>query len=101
MNAALFKDKSEIKKLKSDIHPYTNRHLLKPDISMIPFNDKISIDFIGKKLMYVKWDKSSKRKDEYKLHGLISIVVHTHKSSYKHEVNLESIASLIDDDIPF
>lgn len=99
-----FKDKVELKKSKSDIPPFTERHLLKSDISIIPHNDQISIEFAGKKIVYAEWRKNSERKDKYNLQGKMCLIVHGQTFTQNAELYIETEVKYFswdDDDIPF
>ncbi|UTY27097.1 hypothetical protein [Treponema denticola] len=88
-NWTFFRDSKELKKTNSDIKPFDDRHLLKPDISILPPNDSISFDFIGKKMVYADW-KDKDRKDEYILQGRTTVVIHTEKLTQSIDIHIES-----------
>lgn len=92
---SLFRESKELKKSKSDIPPFDTRHLLKPDISIIPANDNVTFDYIGKKIVFDDWlNKDIERKDEYNMQGRIIVVIHSENITQRIDVNVESIVKL-------
>jgi len=100
-----FKDEKQLKQSKSDITPFATRHLINPEMNIIPQNDVYTFEVTGKKIVYEEWlNEGDGRKDEYKLFGTIIMLVHTDQNSYRSDVVLETLAkkeSDFSDEIPF
>lgn len=101
---SFFKDNKQLKISKSEIEPFDSRHLLSPDITIIPSNDSVSYDLIGKKYVYDDWiDKEEDRKDEYNLQGKIIVIIHSESITQRIDVSIESVVKVPSPitDIPF
>ncbi|ONF91138.1 hypothetical protein [Leptospira santarosai] len=101
-NWRFFMSSAEVKRMNSGTSPFLERHLLKPDVSILPAHDQLSIDFQGRKIVSALWRKEE-RKDSYPLQGRLFIEIHTEKIEQKVVIFLETVASvpIYYEDIPF
>ncbi len=83
-------NKENCQKTKSEITPFSDRHIIHQSFNAIPSNDWLPIDIELRKRLYVSWDKGKERKDNYSLEGNIKISINTDKNKFISEHRIKT-----------